>query len=327
MSLWNKVLAWIIGVFSLALFFMAAWTLQTHRYWCDLAQKAQQQIELKQKANEALVKGDANQWGIRQLRVELKNLLVDRPRMWSLCKAEVKLNRQDGSVQVILPLVQPKVNDFQPTLDGIAANMLLYGFDSAPVQNKGRYIGEFKVAMIDPKQKLMLLVPTTPPSADELNRMATVSKLWDFYEFMPRDSVQLATSADGKTVRPLIDYQVLYDAFRRQRAALIDRVQTAATNLKLVEDALALAKQQEEAAGQEVAAAKQTLKAADAQRDAVLAYRKLVEKELDAVKATIAQLIESNKAMAGRLARRQWDAVRRIDQRTRAMAQSDAGGS
>jgi hypothetical protein len=47
---------------------------------------------------------------------------------------------------------------------------------------------------------------------------------------------------------------------------------------------------------------------------------------LAAVRADIARLIETNKAMAGRIAKMQLEAVRRIDERTRAMAQSGAGG-
>ncbi len=55
-------------------------------------------------------------------------------------------------------------------------------------------------------------------------------------------------------------------------------------------------------------------------------YHEALDKELAAVNAEIARLIETNKAMAGRIAKLQLEAARRIDERTRAMAQSGAGG-
>jgi hypothetical protein len=62
------------------------------------------------------------------------------------------------------------------------------------------------------------------------------------------------------------------------------------------------------------------------QRDVVAKYHQEIERESAALRAEIARLTETNKAMAGRIAKMQLEAVRRIDERTRAMAQSGAGG-
>jgi len=61
-------------------------------------------------------------------------------------------------------------------------------------------------------------------------------------------------------------------------------------------------------------------------RSVNVALRKTLEDKVAAMKALVARMMENNKAMAGQIARLQWDAVRRIDQRTRAMAQSTGIG-
>ena len=45
MSIWNKVLVGLICVASLALFYLAARTLRTHQYWCDLARQHEDKID------------------------------------------------------------------------------------------------------------------------------------------------------------------------------------------------------------------------------------------------------------------------------------------
>ena len=90
MSIWNKVLVWVIGVASVALFYMAARTLKTHQYWRELAQKYERKIEQVQQQNRVLLEGGGNaggqsQLGIRQRRIELNKLLLDRHRVWFKC--------------------------------------------------------------------------------------------------------------------------------------------------------------------------------------------------------------------------------------------------
>ena len=99
MSIWNKMLVWVIGVASVALFYMAARTLKTHQYWRELAQKYERKIEQVQQQNRVLLEGGAKQddqtpMGIRQRRIELNKLLLDRHRVWSKCEPKVKLNQQ-----------------------------------------------------------------------------------------------------------------------------------------------------------------------------------------------------------------------------------------
>jgi DNA-binding transcriptional MerR regulator len=127
--------------------------------------------------------------------------------------------------------------------------------------------------------------------------------------------------------RPVRDYQVLFRAENVRRALLTDQIDATARDLKLVKEALDQAQEQEKAAQQDVAAAKEDAKATVGQRDAVAAYLKTLQHDLDTAKADVDQLLKNNQNMAEQMAKLQGEAARRIDQRTRAMAQSGAGGT
>ena len=334
MSIWNKILVGLIAVAALVFFYMAARTLKTHQHWHESALKHKDRIDELQKEYET------TQVGIRQRRIELNKLLLDRGRVWSNCDPNVRMNEDDGS-----PTVSVVIDGLGP--NGIAKNTILYGFEKADVQDKGRYLGEFKVTGSDPAQKTVVLMPTLPLSPRQLDRLATAQKPWSFYEILPRDSHDIFASLtdaekekllpaatrqeyldDGKNgyVRPLRDYQVLFSIQNLRRTLLADKVDFTTRDLKLVQDALNQALQQEKAVERDVADAKEEVQTLSRQRDVVAGYLKTLEQEYESVKAAVTRLIEENRAMAGQIAQQQLEAARRIDERTRAMAQSGTGG-
>jgi hypothetical protein len=334
MCIWNKILVGLISVAALVFFYMAARTLKTHQYWEESAQKHQQRIEQLEKQNVD------TQVSIRQRRIELNELLLDRGRVWYRCDPKLTINKQDGSVTVTVAIESPDPHS-------ISDKTILYGFEEADIQKKGHYLGEFKVTLADPKQKTVVLVPTLPLSPRQIDRLATSQRPWDLYEILPRDNHDVFASLtdaekeemlppgsrqeyinDGKNdyVRPLRDYQVLFSIDNLRRTLLVDKIDATERDLKLVKDALDQAKQQEEAVKRDVASAKEDVQKFNRQREAVISYLKSLEKEYEAVKAAVSQLIEENRAKAGQIAKQQWEASRRIDERTRVMAQSGAGG-
>ena len=353
MCIWNKVLVGLIGVTAVVLFFMAGRTLKTHQYWRDSAARHERKIDQIQKENRRLVEGTSEQPGIRQVGLKLNKLLVDRRRAWFHCDPRVQVNPNDGTAVINVITDQPDPN-------GITENMMLYGFEETDVQNKGCYLGEFKVTKVEPKEKLVVLAPTSPLSPREIDRLNNAKRPWTLYEIMPRDNHEIFTSlpddqkqamlpeaslpeymadgkpaagdapadrvVDGRYVRPLRDYGVLMLANRVRDILLDDRFKAATGDQELLDDALAQARQQEKAAKQDVALAEEELNKYARERDAVATYRDTLEKALDAVQTASAQLIEKNRAMAGQIAKQQLEAARRIDQRTRAMARSGTGG-
>lgn len=310
MSIWNKILVGLIGVASLALFYMAARTLKTHQHWRELA------LEHERKIAQVRGEGEQTQVGIRQLRLELNKLLLDRRRAWFKCDPKVQVNPEDRTAVIAV------VTD-QPDPSGIAENTILYAFEEADVRKQGRYLGEFKVTKTDEKQKQVVLAPTSLLRAREIDRLETAKRPWTLYEIMPRDNHDIDRKKD---VRPLRDYQVLLSSNRVRSTLLADQIDATTGDQKLVVDALAQAKQQEAAAKQELAAAKEDVDKFTRERNVVDTYRKMLERELGVVKAAADRLIETNEKLAGKIAKLQLEAARRIDERTRAMAQSGAGG-
>ena len=137
MCIWNKVLLGLIGVVSVVLFYMAARTLETQKYWRDSARAFEEKIEQTQDDNLLLAEGVdregvQKQPGIRQVRLELHKLLLDRRRVWFGCepKMPIKVGRNDGTAEITLTIDKPASH-------GIAKRTVLYAFQEADVQKKG----------------------------------------------------------------------------------------------------------------------------------------------------------------------------------------------
>ena len=360
MSLWNKILVWLIGVAALPMLFLAMWTLKTHKYWAELAQRHERRIEQlgdeSQRLAEGLQKeGELVEPGIRQVNLELYKLLLDRRRAWFHCDPKLIKVGDDGTAEITLSIEQPVPH-------GIAdknKKAVVYAFEEADVQKKGQYLGEFAASGVDDKR--VLLTPTAKLTTREINRLKKLAKTkgpWVLYEMLPRDNHELfaglgdeqlkallpagvlpeylkdgkpAAPDDpkervqgGKYVRQLRDYGVLLGADQEKRILLSDSIEAAANDKQLLDEALADARKQEEGCKKDIAKATKDLKKSAGQRDEVAAYRKQLEDKLAAIQALVARLIATNQAMAGQMAKFQLQAAERIDARTRAMAQSAA---
>jgi hypothetical protein len=302
--------------------------------------------------------------GIRQLSLELNKLLLDRRRAWFNCDPKlIKLGRDDGTAEITVTVEQPSPHGIfgSDPKDARNKKTVLYAFDEIGVDKKGQYIGEFTATPVDGKQ--ILLKPTARLNAREINRLDKLSKAkprvaWTLYEMLPRDNRALFADLDAKTlkailpaevvseylkdgkpgeqddpkdriqggkyVRQLRDYGVILGDDQRQRILLADSIENAKRDKQLIDQALAEARKQEEACKKDIAAATQNLKGSAGQRDVAAAYRKKLAEKLAAIEALVARLIETNRALAGQIAKFQLEAAERIDQRTRAMAQSGA---
>ena len=357
MSIWNKILIWLIALALLPFFYMSARTLKTHQYWRVLARQYEDKIKQVQDDNMRLVEGvqkdgEQTELGIRQARIELHKFLIDRGRIWDNWDAKIKVGREKGDAEIRLTTDQENPH-------GIAKESVVYAFEKSDVQEKGRYLGEFKVAAEADKQ--LTLVPTARLTPREIERLSAAKKTWTIYEVMPRDrhhvfaglseadqKVMLPAATlpqylkdgkpaakddpeenvvDGKYVRPLRDYQVLFRADRVNYTEMVDLFEATTRDKEFADAALAEGKLQEEAAKRYVAEAKVELAKFARERDAVAALFNTLNGKVAAMKKIVDEKIETAKAMAGQLARLQWEAVQRIDRRSRAMAQSSGTGS
>jgi hypothetical protein len=352
MNIWNKVLVGLIAVASIGFFYLGARTLKTDTYWRNLAAAQEARISQMAAENQELRDGVEREGqppvlGLRALKVKLYKLLVDRRRAWFNCGTRVK--KADGSVEAVLTIDKPAPH-------GIVKQTVLYAFEDADAKQKGRYLGEFVVTDVADKQ--ITLKPAAEPTPRELDKIAASKGPWTVYEIMPQDNREIFASfsdaekkailpagsvaeyikdgkpaakddpkefvVNGKYVRPLRDYEVLFHAEQEKRILLIDSIDAATRDKKLVQDALASAQVQVAACAKDITATKAELAKFEAQRKLVSDYLAKFQTTLDQVRAAVRQLIQDNQAKAGQIAEYQLKAAEQIDRRTRAMARSGA---
>lgn len=331
MSIWNKVLIGFIFVATLAFFLFAARTLKTHAAWRKSIADHEKAIEAMQEKNQELAHGKQ---GIRELKLQLEQLTNNRPRIWSGCTPR-NVNAQTGAVAVAVE---------SPTPHQIKMKSVLYVFDENDVAQGGRYLGKFTVVQVDDKQVGLQPAYTVTPA--EVTRMQQARGPWSLYENLPVDEHKLFAGMDeaakkamfppttveeyltdgqdeqGEWKRKLRDYKVLFDLYYRQRADRVKQIEAATRDLQYLTTAVAGQEEQKKFFEGLLATLKDELKAAQAELTAVTAHQKAVDERLTAMKAAIEQLTQQNQAAVAQLARAQWDATQRIEERAKRMAQA-----
>jgi hypothetical protein len=348
MSIWNKILVGLLIAVSPVLFYTATRSLQTYAVWQDAVRKYEKRIAYYQ--NE-LAKTEPQ---VDRLHVQLHGVLADRRRAWFKCepKLPVKISRNDGAAEVSVAIDQMN--------HGIAKATVLHVFETPSEAGKSRYLGEFTATNVGDKQ--VTLVPTSKLSSQDLDRLEKAKRPWTLYEILPHDSHEVFASLsdaqkkailpdetlqeyldDGKPagaaapknrvgqngnyVRQLRDYGFLFNLERNKAIHLRESIAISETDNKQLAEAVADAKKEEDASAKDVVRATEELKDREHERDAVAAYFNALNKATDDAQAAIVKLVNNNRVMAGQIAKYQLEAVKRIDQRTRAMAQSGTGES
>ncbi len=363
MSIWNKVLVGVIALASVFLFYMAANARKAELAWSDSARQHEKRIGQLNEQNRELLAGTDTEPGIRQLQVDLHKLLVDRRRVWPGCdptsrkrgedtaEITVTINQTDAKGQPNHGIANGTVLYAFEELNVKNKGEILGDFDV------GQYLGEF--AVTNTNGKLVHLVPTCKLNTREVDRLVKAKRPWVLYELLPRDSHEIFASlsdeqkkallpveslkdylkdgkpaerddpkecvVNGKYVRPLFDYGIMFNDEYEKRMLLADTIVALQQDKQLVMDALDEARTQADLCAKDIAATKKEREKAERDRDVVAAHLKNLEKNLGDMEAWIARLTELNQAMAGRIAKLQLEAAQRIDRRTREMAQSGAG--
>jgi len=217
MSIWNKVFIGLIFLASIGFFILGARALMTHKYWREqalqlereLAQERDVELVLKEgfDSPEVIAReqeldkigGDAAEglkrakeemegmreeakMGLRRVNVALHEELVDRGRVWRDCPPDpAPETAKTGQLKVKVKFPSPHQ---------IADKTVLWAFDQLPVDQGGRYLGQFTVDGVD--NEGVVLKPTTRMDAAalaKLNQSATRNgAAWSLYEVMPRDN-------------------------------------------------------------------------------------------------------------------------------------------
>ena len=337
MSIWNKVLIGLIIVASLGYFYLAAVTLKTHKYWRSVANAQKAKIEQYKEETKILKEGQRGEDaapGIRQTRMALYKLLIDRGRVWDNCMPERVVDAERGVIRLTTDSPDPH---------RITNKMVLDIFEEKPIGEGGRYLGEFRVTAAgdQPGDKQIALEPSTTMPPEQLERLLASQGPWTLYEVLPSDNHDVLAGLSEEELRKLLpagtveqyindkppnerklrDYQVLFREYDRQRSVLVDAKKAIDHDKRFIDSALADARQQVQFRQAEITALKAELAKFEQQRDVVIAHGDNLQNALDARQARIEKLVADNVATAGRIAKIQLEATRRIDERTRKMAQ------
>jgi hypothetical protein len=356
MSIWNKVLLWLIGLASLGFLILAAHTLQTHSFWMATAQKLEKSLGDEMQKTGLRGENRALKADVEKELLELHKLLVDRPQVWSNCTVQVNINKPKATAAIVAAIEMPVDAAGKPAPHGIAASSTLYAFEEPTAENPGRYLGEFNVTKAEEKQ--IALQPAYPlGQLDQKKLDDAKGRLWTFYNVLPQDNheafAQLTDEqkkslsppgapaeyfkdgkpadpqdpkeridAQGKYVRQLRDYAQLLNNARQQNTILFDESEATKRDKALIEESLADAQRQVQFSQNAITELKTLLAKKEKERNAVANLRTLLKDKLASIEGKIKDLIEDNKAKAGQIAQKQIEATREIDARTRAMAQA-----
>ncbi len=338
MSIWNKILIGLILVVTPASFILGARALKTHQYWRELAQKAEASLETAKAEVEVLregTPGEGGTRGIRQVKLDLHKMLLDRGRLWRNV-APGRVNPQTGAVSAATD---------QPDPNGITVQTVLHVFEERPVEEKGRYLGEFIVTGKADKQ--LELQPSYVMSPDEIKRLASSSGPWVLRDVLPVDTHEIFAGLDegklramfpettagdylkhGKKgqdgtdfARDLRDYRVLLTSFHQHRAVLAELLAAANRDNQYLQAAWDDAKAQEKFRTKEIDDLKTLLAEENRQLAAVQVHLKAVQDKLAELRQGVDQLIQANRQTASQVAKIHAEAIERIDAESRQMAQ------
>jgi hypothetical protein len=309
MSIWNKVLVGLIIVVAAAMFVFAARALKAHTYWGESVTLYEAKIAEVDKDKQLLVDGSEadGKPGIRQLKQEVEQMVVGRGRVWRNSQPKVV---QPGGAMVVTQLAAPHKD---------AVKTQLFVFEEPAGQGTGAYLGEFTVAAVAGQQ--WQLQPVRPMSAAEFARLQKSRGPWSLYEVMPGEPIEPAAGAQPKPDQT-VDYHVLFNDFYRQRAELQDLTKATTDDVQTVEASDAAARQFLDLVNKDIASTKDEVKAMQAEHVLVAKHREALEAKLAQLKDAVEKTDQSNRAAAGELARLQLEASRRIDERTRKVAQA-----
>lgn len=337
MSIWNKVLAGLILVTSVAFFYFALRALRTHQHWRELADKHQAAVEKTLQDQHTLLWGSETAAGIRQMEAQLYRLNLCRGRAWQNAQPQ-KVDAATGEVTVVTPLgaAHDKPQGTQLSL-----------FLQASGQNPAVYLGDFQIVAVS--DKIWQLRPTRTLSPRELGRLAQASRggLWVLYERIPSMTPELLaemtggpaaepqeptpSKAEGEPAKSpakppspvlakMIDYRQVFDYYYMERSRLTDLIESAKNDLKGLTAAQSAADAEIKLLEGEIAKHKTLLAEAQRQRDAVAAHLQAVEAKREEFASRVAQTAQENKTTAQKLAQAQFEAARRIEERTRRTA-------
>jgi len=171
--------------------------------------------------------------------------------------------------------------------------------------------------------------PVGPESDAPAERFSSSEKTFlPDYVTLPDDIIDEVES-DGTNYffRPLRDYSALFEMYDRRRIELHDSNEATVRDGQLVQGALADAEKQKALRTREKAMLDQDRSQIERERDVVAKHQQELQRRVSLIQQDNERIKQTNKAMAGQLAKIQLSTARHINERTRRMVQSTPDGS
>jgi septal ring factor EnvC (AmiA/AmiB activator) len=339
MRIYNIVLMVLVFFATLCYAYLAARTLKTHESWMTAAKAKEAELAALEKKNDELAQGVSDKTqpavpGVRQLRLELHRIAIDRGGVWYEVAPE-KIKADTGVVTVSIDAPEPH---------GLAEKMVVFVFDA------NQYLGEFQVAKAAAKSKSVDLAPNLPLDAADLKRLSTSRAPWTMYQMMPLDDAKLIAklSEDERQTlfrnvpksqlsdllteyadpnRPLRNYQLIFHHNNQQLSLLQDDI--GQINENIARTKAASAKVEEEIAyleGEKVAL-QSDLKNFQREQAAIGDYAAKLQQQLGTVRNQLRAVYASTKKSAEELTALQLQAAEEINRRTEASETPRASAS
>jgi hypothetical protein len=140
------------------------------------------------------------------------------------------------------------------------------------------------------------------------------------------DQGQKIKGVQGRYERQLRDYALLFDQYDKQRTVVEDMLVSAQNDLAEIKATLDDANRQVAFRQQEVTGLKADLAKYEAENEAVASLEGALSAKLQQLQGWVTRLMADNRGIAAQIAQIQLDAARRVDERTRAMAQAEEAG-
>ena len=347
MNIWNKILLSFILVASLAFLYLAVKDLRLHRQWGDVVKVLQgtaeepDSIESQLKLQDEKINGKQSEGvvvvpGIRQLSVELNKLMLERGRAWFGCQPMMV---DEEGIRVKTSLPDPH---------GITAKSVVYVFEQKPAgQGCGSYLGQVAVAAVAPQ--MVQLQPSRQLSPQELQRVGTSAQnsqqtpdlRWVLFETLPIDKPAAFANLTPEQMQDLPpsvvemyndkeyqlrDYEIYFREAHRIRSQTADMLAAATRDKQYVDEANADAKLQEDFRSEEIVDLNAEKKAVNRELQAVSEHRANLQGKVNAVRTAIIETIQENSELAGEIAKRQLEALGRVDEQPSRQVAQVAGG-
>jgi len=251
-----------------------------------------------------------------------------------------------------------------PSVHQIDDTAVLQCFDSRSIADSGFFLGEFKViglgddnVVLENTQKMDAEHIRRIESA-----AAAEEPKWNLYETMPADrhdvfawlseeafaalfgSLPAEVQAeyrrdgsaaeendpperivDGKYVRRLRNYRVIFNNYARERSVLVDKIAAAKKDLNFLESAQSDSKLQEEFRRTEIERLGEEKSAAITERDTVGRYRQVLADRLASVREETNKTLGENKRLAAIWTQWQQNAARQVDEANGGKSEVGAG--